>query len=88
MNFDQFCILLVVGALAGFLAGLILQRRGFGFVGNLVIGVIGSFLGRFLLGEIGFYATTRLALLITAVLGALLLLWILSFIPRGAGKKK
>lgn len=88
MNFDQFCVLLVVGALAGFLAGLILQRRGFGFVGNLVIGVIGSFLGRFLLGEIGFYATTRLALLITAVLGALLLLWILSFIPRGAGKKK
>jgi len=88
MNFEQFCVLLVVGALAGFFAGLILQRRGFGFAGNLVIGVIGSFLGRFLLGEIGFHATTRLALLITAILGALLLLWILSFVPRALGKKK
>ena len=88
MTFEQLCILLVVGALAGWLAGLILRRRGFGLVGNLVIGVLGSFLGRFLLGLVGFSAYTTLASVITAVLGALLLLWLLAHIPGRAGKKK
>lgn len=87
MNLEQFLTLLVVGALAGWLAGLILNRRGFGLAGNLIIGVLGSFLGRFVLGELGFHAGTRLALLITAVLGALLLLWLLSFLPKSRRKK-
>jgi uncharacterized membrane protein YeaQ/YmgE (transglycosylase-associated protein family) len=88
MNLEQFLTLLIVGALAGWLAGLILNRRGFGFAGNLIIGVIGSFLGRFVLGELGFHAGTRIALLITALLGSLLLLWILSFVPRSGARKK
>jgi uncharacterized membrane protein YeaQ/YmgE (transglycosylase-associated protein family) len=87
MNLEQFLTLLVVGAVAGWLAGLIRQRRGFGLAGNLIIGVLGSFLGRFVLGELGFHAGTRIALLITAVLGALLLLWLLSFLPQGRRKK-
>lgn len=87
MNLEQFLTLLVVGALAGWLAGLILNRRGFGLAGNLIIGVLGSFLGRFVLGALGFHAGTRLALLITAVLGALLLLWLLSFLPKSRRKK-
>ena len=88
MNFEQLCILLVIGALAGWLAGLLLGRGGFGLVGNLIIGVAGSFLGRFLLGLIGFHATTSLALLVTAVLGASCLLWLLSFLPGRRAKKK
>ncbi|MEY4489390.1 MAG: hypothetical protein RIQ79_1898 [Verrucomicrobiota bacterium] len=87
MTFEQFCLLLVVGALAGWIAGLILGRRGFGLAGNLIIGVAGSFLGRYALGLVGFYATTTLSRLITAVVGALLLLWLLSLLPRG-GKRK
>jgi uncharacterized membrane protein YeaQ/YmgE (transglycosylase-associated protein family) len=87
MTFEQLCILLVVGAVAGWLAGLILRRRGFGLVGNLIIGVAGSFIGRFILGVIGFRADSTLAAIITAVIGAILLLWLLSFIPRRGGKK-
>lgn len=87
MTFEQLCILLVVGAVAGWLAGLILRRRGFGLVGNLIIGVAGSFIGRFILGVIGFRADSTLAAVITAVIGAILLLWLLSFIPRRGGKK-
>ncbi len=88
MSLEQLCLFLVIGALAGWLAGLLLGRRGFGLIGNLIIGVAGSFLGRFLLGLIGFHATTSLALLITAVLGACCLLWLLSFLPgRRSGKK-
>ncbi len=88
MTFEQVCILLVVGALAGWIAGLILRRRGFGFVGNLIIGVLGSFLGRFVIGLLGFAAHSTLASVITAVLGALLLLWLLSFLPGRGGKKR
>lgn len=88
MTFEQLCILLVVGALAGWLAGLILRRRGFGLVGNLIIGVLGSFLGRFVLSVLGFSANNTLGSIITAVLGALILLWLLSHIPGRAGKKK
>ena len=88
MTFEQLCILLVVGAIAGWVAGLILRRRGFGLIGNLIIGVLGSFLGRFLLSLIGFSANTVLASVITAVLGALLLLWLLAYIPGRGGKKK
>lgn len=88
MTFEQLCILLIVGALAGWLAGLILRRRGFGLWGNLIIGVAGSFLGRFLLGLIGFHASTVLASVVTAVVGALLLLWLLTFLPFRGGRKK
>jgi uncharacterized membrane protein YeaQ/YmgE (transglycosylase-associated protein family) len=88
MTFEQLCILLVVGALAGWLAGLILAHGRFGFVANLIIGVTGSFLGRYILGVIGFYATTTLATLLTAVGGAVLLLWLLSLLPGGRTRKK
>lgn len=85
MSIEQFCLLLVVGALAGWIAGLILQRRGFGIVANLIIGVVGSFLGRWLLGLLGFGVHGQLAHLITAVLGAVLLIWLLSLLP---GRRK
>jgi uncharacterized membrane protein YeaQ/YmgE (transglycosylase-associated protein family) len=87
MTLPEFGLLLIVGALAGWLAGVILGRRGFGFPGDLVIGVAGSFLGRYVLGVVGFHATTTLAQLISAVIGSLLLLWLLSLLPR-RGKRK
>lgn len=85
MTFEQFCILLTVGALAGWIAGLILRRRGFGLLGNLIVGVVGSFLGRWLLALLGFGVYGHLAHLITAVLGAVVSLWLLSFLP---GRRK
>lgn len=87
ITFQQLCVLLVVGALAGWVAGLILNRRGFGIIGNLIIGVGGALLGKFVLQLVGFSVRTDLAFAITAVLGAVVLLWLLSFIP-GRGKKK
>jgi len=88
MSLEQLCILLVVGALAGWLAGLIWGRGRFSFVANLILGMAGSFLGRYLLGVIGFYATTTLATLLTAIGGAVLLLWLLSLLPGGRSRKK
>jgi len=88
MSLEQLCILLVVGALAGLLAGLIWGRGRFSFVANLILGMAGSFLGRYLLGVIGFYATTTLATLLTAIGGAVLVLWLLSLLPGGRSRKK
>ncbi len=87
ISFEQLCILLVVGALAGWLAGLILRRQGFGLLGNLIIGVLGSFFGRWLVGVLGFGVRSTLASLITAVIGAVVLLWILSLFRSGSKKR-
>lgn len=87
ITFEQLCILLVVGALAGWLAGLILRGRGLGLPGNLVVGIAGSFLGNFLFNLVGFRATTSLATFLAALAGALLLLWTLALVrPRGKRK--
>lgn len=87
ISFEQLCILLVVGALAGWIAGLILRGRGLGLVGNLVVGVIGSFVGGWLVGILGFGIHSHLAALVTAVFGAVVLLWLIALIRPGGGKK-
>jgi len=73
-----FFILIIVGLAAGFLAGLIWKGQGFGLIGNLVVGVAGSFLGRFLLHFIGFSIHGLIAQIIAAVIGAVILLWIIN----------
>ena len=46
-------IFLVIGALAGWLAGVIMKGRGFGIIGNIVVGILGSFVGGWLLPMVG-----------------------------------
>ena len=66
---------LFVGALAGWLAGKILKGRGFGIVGNVVVGILGALVGQLLLGITGFRSEGGLLpSLITATLGAMVLL--------------
>jgi uncharacterized membrane protein YeaQ/YmgE (transglycosylase-associated protein family) len=69
---------LLIGLAAGWLAGQIWKGRGFGLVGNLVVGVVGAVLGGFLFGLLGLVALGLLGSLITATVGALLLLWLVS----------
>ncbi|HEV8384781.1 MAG TPA: GlsB/YeaQ/YmgE family stress response membrane protein [Candidatus Acidoferrales bacterium] len=68
---------LVIGLLAGWLAGQITKGSGFGLVGDLIIGVIGALLGGFLFGLLGLASTNLLGSLITATIGAIVLLWIM-----------
>jgi uncharacterized membrane protein YeaQ/YmgE (transglycosylase-associated protein family) len=68
---------LMIGACAGWLAGKLTHGKGFGLWGNLVIGIVGAVIGGFLLGILGFRSTSLLAELITATVGALVLLAIL-----------
>lgn len=68
---------LALGLAAGWLAEKITKREEFTLIGNLVVGCIGSVLGGLVLRLIGFVATSLIAKLITATVGAVLLLYLL-----------
>jgi uncharacterized membrane protein YeaQ/YmgE (transglycosylase-associated protein family) len=83
MDAEQLIIFLLIGGIAGWLAGLILKGRGLGLIGNIIVGVVGAFLGGWLFNLIGIRIDGRwLGPLITALTGALVLLIAISFIPR------
>lgn len=73
---------LAVGALAGFLAGKIMKGSGSGIVMNIVIGIIGSLIGGWVFGLLGINMNGLLGSLITAIIGASLLLWIVSLVTK------
>lgn len=70
----------LIGIAAGWLAGRIRYGTGFGTVGNLVIGVVGAVLGGFLFRVLGLDPTNLIGSLITATVGAVLVLAVLRFI--------
>ena len=53
MTIESLLIFLIVGAVAGWLAGQIVKGHGFGLVGNIVVGIVGAFLAGFLLPRLG-----------------------------------
>ena len=75
-------IFLVIGATAGWIAGLLMKGGGYGLLSNMVIGVLGAFLGKFLFGYLGFSFEGLVGTLISAVLGAVILVFIVSLIKK------
>ena len=73
---------LVIGLIAGWAAGKIMKGKGFGLVGNLVVGVLGALVGGFLFTVLGFAAYGFVASLIMAVVGAMVLLFLVGFIKK------
>lgn len=73
---------LAIGALAGWLAGIIMKGRGFGILGNIVVGIIGSLIGTYLFTLLGISAGGIIGSIITATVGASLLLFIVSLIKK------
>ena len=73
---------LLIGLVAGWLAGQIMKGRGFGLVGDMVVGVVGAYLGGFLFGVLGISAGGTVGLLITATVGAVVLLFLLRLIKK------
>jgi uncharacterized membrane protein YeaQ/YmgE (transglycosylase-associated protein family) len=73
---------LLIGGLAGWLAGVITKGSGFGVAGNIIVGIIGAFLGNLCFGLLGIVAIGFVGRLIFAVVGAMLFTWLLGFIRR------
>lgn len=83
MAVETLVIWLIIGAVAGFLAGLIVKGYGFGLVGNIVVGIVGAAFGGWLLPQLGLFpGGDMVATIITAVIGAVILLLLLGLIRR------
>ena len=80
---ESLIIWLIVGAIAGWLAGQIVKGYGFGLVGNIVIGIVGAFIAGWLLPMIGFVLVGGyLAAIVNAVIGAVILLVVIGFFKK------
>lgn len=82
MTITAIIIFLLIGAVAGWLAGLIMKGGGFGLVGDIVVGVIGSFIGGWLFSLLGIATGGLIGAIIAAVVGAIILIAILRLIKR------
>ena len=83
MTIESIIIFLLVGAIAGWLAGQIVKGHGFGLVGNIVVGIVGAFLAGFLLPRLGFaIGGGFIAAIINALIGAVILLVLIGLFKR------
>ena len=79
-------IVLVVGLVAGWLAGKIFRGTGFGLIGDIVVGLLGALFGSWLLPQLGIHLGVGfVAAVVNATVGALILLFVLSLF-RGGGR--
>jgi uncharacterized membrane protein YeaQ/YmgE (transglycosylase-associated protein family) len=75
---ESLLIILVVGIVAGWLAGRVMEGGGFGLIGDLLVGLVGAFIGDWLLPQLGIHLGAGIiALIINAFIGAVILLLIL-----------
>jgi len=74
---------LIIGAIAGWLAGRLVKGGGFGLIGDIVVGILGAVIGGWLSGVLGIsIGSGFIASVITAIIGAVILLVILRAIKR------
>jgi uncharacterized membrane protein YeaQ/YmgE (transglycosylase-associated protein family) len=77
-------VILVVGIVAGWLAGRVMRGGGFGLIGDLVVGLIGAFIGDWLLPRLGIHLGVGIVeLIINAFIGAVVLLLLLRLVSGG-----
>ena len=83
---ESLIVIIIVGIVAGWLAGTIVRGGGYGLIGDLVIGIIGAFFGDWLLPQLGVHLGTGIVgLIVNATLGAIVLLILLRLISGAGG---
>ena len=84
MEFSSLLAMFIIGAIAGWLSGKIMEGRGFGIIGNIAVGVIGAFLAGLIFPAFGFAVGGGvIASILHATIGAVLFLFVISLIKRG-----
>jgi uncharacterized membrane protein YeaQ/YmgE (transglycosylase-associated protein family) len=77
-------VIIVVGIVAGWLAGRVMEGGGFGLIGDLLVGLVGAFIGDWLLPKLGVHLGAGIVgLIINAFIGAVVLLLILRLVSGG-----
>ena len=82
MDITGLLIYLAIGAVAGWLAGILMKGGGFGLLGNIVVGIIGAMIGGYLFGMLGLAAGGLIGSIATATAGAIVLLFLIKLIKR------
>ena len=79
---EHFIWVLLIGLVAGWLAGLIMEGRGFGVLGDIIVGVMGAVVGSWLFSRLGFAAYGTIGAIVTALVGAIVLLGLISLVKH------
>ncbi|TPL81794.1 GlsB/YeaQ/YmgE family stress response membrane protein [Mesorhizobium sp. B2-3-14] len=83
MDVESLLVFILIGAIAGWLAGLIVSGFGFGLIGNIIVGIIGAFIAGWLFPRIGFsIGGGIIASIIHATIGAIILLVLVRVLKR------
>jgi len=82
MSAQNLVLFLLIGLVAGWLAARLVKGGGLGLLGDMTVGVIGAFIGGWLFARLGITAGGLLGSLVTATVGAIVLLSLLRLIKR------
>jgi uncharacterized membrane protein YeaQ/YmgE (transglycosylase-associated protein family) len=82
MGLMSFVIWIATGALAGWVAGRLMKGGGFGLLGNILLGILGAVVGGWAFGLLGLSVTGWVGMLVRAIAGASLLLFLVSLLKR------
>jgi uncharacterized membrane protein YeaQ/YmgE (transglycosylase-associated protein family) len=88
MSNESLLVILLVGVVAGWLAGKIVRGTGFGIVGDLFVGIVGAFIGNWLLPRLGVHLGTGVvSAIVNATVGAILLLLVVRLLGGAGGSR-
>ena len=73
---------IIIGGIAGWLAGVLIKGYGFGIVGNIIIGILGAGIAGILAPKLGLYTESTGGNIVAAVIGALILLFLIGLVKR------
>lgn len=84
MTMESLLIILIIGAIAGWLASVIMKGGGLGLLGDIVLGIVGAFVGSFVLGKVLGVALGAgiVGSIVTALIGAIIVLALVRLIKR------
>ncbi|WP_458791392.1 GlsB/YeaQ/YmgE family stress response membrane protein [Yoonia sp. MH D7] len=83
MGIESILVIILIGAVAGWLAGLIVKGFGFGLLGNIVVGIVGAFVAGLIFPAIGLgFGGGIVGSIIHATLGAVILLFLIKLVRR------
>jgi uncharacterized membrane protein YeaQ/YmgE (transglycosylase-associated protein family) len=80
MDATALIVFLAIGGIAGFLAGALMEGRGFGLLGNIVVGILGAMVGGYLFNFLGISVGGLIGAIITATVGAVVLLFVVGIV--------
>jgi len=83
ISLESLLVILIIGAIAGWLAGVVMKGGGFGLLGDIVVGIIGAFVGYFVLGKLGIsLGVGWIGSIVTAMIGAIIVLALVRLLRR------